>query len=191
MFVKRSHEKDLVRLITKKKWKSVNKVLQNDVSSSHDMHILNLALCYNPPLYTVQRIVKNSFDTKFEKDEMDRYSLYYALIYGTTPDVILYLIQLNAKAVIFVDKEGMTPLHHFFQYIIKSDACLDDSYINEVVDILCYHGQETILKEDIHERNVIEYAIEAQVGMEIIKKLQSEVMKMKNLCLLEMKCSKD
>merc|ERR1719382_1062653 len=148
-------ETDLMVLISERKWKDVSQfVRRNDFCA--DLNMINFALCYNPPLYIVQRIFENSPDEEFEKDAIDRYPLSNAIICGSNSDVIRYLIQLNGKAIKSVDKQGKTPLHHLFEYFKKAHDI--DEY-KEIIHLLCLYGPGSILKEDFEGRNVIEHAI--------------------------------
>jgi len=173
MIVKKELVEDLFTLIATREWKAVSKIL-NINKCLISQYTLTLALCYNPPLYVVQLIVDKYFDAEFEKDCDGRYPLSNAIIYGANIDVIRYLIQLNGKAIKSTDNEGKTPLHHLFDRIIQSGSPLVDDPIKEIIGVLCYYGSESILKEDMNERNVIECAIEAQVDIRIIKMIQYE-----------------
>jgi len=176
--MKKMLDKDnILLLILKKKWKAVNKIIcSNDCCLSQ--YTLNFALRYKPPLYIVQRITEKCYGAQFERDCMGRYPLLVALKYGTTPDVVRYLTETNEDAAKSQDIEAKTPLHHLFyeyyDYMDYYDISKFNKFVDEIIDILCHYGPESVIKEDENGVNVIECAIERQVDIKKVKRLQNE-----------------
>jgi len=186
----------LSSLIQKRKWNQLSEVLQNttniDVKTtlrnfecyyyctdgSRHHNILHFILSYNPPLSIIRSITEIFPEGANEIDCMNRYPLHIALICGVSANVIRHLIKVNGKAVSSIDTEGKTSLHHLFNdYKVRQKY--NSTHFKEtrqsfpeIIHMICQHDSKLILKEDMNDMSVLEYAIQEEVEYPILKLLQ-------------------
>jgi len=135
--------------------------------------------------------------TYFLTKKFDSFPLQTALINGTTPHVLEYLIETNKISSSVLDIDGKTSLHLAFDAYDKVGDDVNPysftilEYLPEVIGMVCSLNPSHILKEDKDGMNVLEYAIEKDVDYAILRRLQKISMGIrKNKTPLEVKCVK-
>ena len=139
---------------------------------------LHCILQYNPPVHVVRKIVETVPNSVNEADCMNRYPIHVALLYGTTPNVLNFLLSLNRKALISIDKEGKTPMHLAVDGYELLNADLSSRFssfenFSEVVDILHSIDPSFVTRKDFNEKNAVKYALHKKVDKLVVSKLSS------------------
>ena len=138
---------------------------------------LLLACKLNPPIEVVERLIKANPAAVFEADCEKRLPLHLACEYGASPEVIKKIVLSNVDATITRDIYGMLPIHKVCEsYFDNLDPLLSDmdaeDFLMEVVQGLLSIQPTSVLIEDNREMNPIEYAVDAELSMTIVKVLQ-------------------
>ena len=106
-------------------------------------------------------------------------TLYVACKWSATPDVINYLVRLNSSACGVQDNFGKTPMHYvaefyidIYQLPIERRMYPMDESMMEVVKLLKSAAPASVNLEDNEGCNAIEYALENDVHIKLIKSMQ-------------------
>eukprot|EP00586_Coscinodiscus_wailesii_P003463 CAMPEP_0172485456 /NCGR_PEP_ID=MMETSP1066-20121228/13500_1 /TAXON_ID=671091 /ORGANISM="Coscinodiscus wailesii, Strain CCMP2513" /LENGTH=190 /DNA_ID=CAMNT_0013250739 /DNA_START=304 /DNA_END=876 /DNA_ORIENTATION=- len=106
----------------------------------------------------------------FEMDCMGRFPLHIASKFGASTSVIKHLVKKNPKAAEMQDTSGQTPLHlEFYDYRWKS--LVSDS-AHHTVKCLCDVAPKSVVLDDKDGMSAIEYAIDEEADMKVIRLLQ-------------------
>lgn len=124
-------------------------------------------------------------------DDDGRYPLHVAVMNGSRPDVVSYLVEnsiIETSVAGVPDSMGRTPMHHVgMRYIANFEHDPDDRYRNvddflryrdecmlDVVKILRDAAPGSVNLEDVDGRNAIEYALEDErVNLKVLKEMQA------------------
>jgi hypothetical protein len=111
-------------------------------------------------------------------DATGRYPVHVASKWGATPDVIHFLIQTNPIAAGIRDDLGKTPMHYIAEYYSKNYSPrmalihpMEESML-QCVRLLKASAPKSMNLEDNEGCNAIEYALENEVDIKIIKAMQ-------------------
>lgn len=141
--------------------------------------ILHLATRFHPPLNVVQFLFEAHPRAAFEVDRMGRLPLHLATKAGASPTVVRFLLLKNPNAASRADVLGKTPLHLACEhYMFTYDPAVEgrnappvEDAIKSVVDDLC-KLPECVNMEDMNGMSALEYAIDSDCPLKVVKKLQ-------------------
>merc|ERR1711920_394459 len=110
----------------------------------------------------------------FQSDRMCQLPLHYALEHPQSYEVIESVLRLNTDAVKARDVNGCTPLHLFFlDFNLKKKITFNlDGLAISVLDIIYSINPSVFLMEDSQEQTVLELAIDEEINLKIIRKIQ-------------------
>lgn len=175
----------LARMISKQSWHEVESLLSStpvesiqidERGSIHKDNILHFACRFNAPL-SIVRLIANRFPRSLvTPDSSGRFVIHVASKYGASPLVIHYLICENHAAAGVQDDLGKAPIHYIGEYYTRyheaSTAQAVDENMLRVVRILKAAAPESFNLEDQDDCNAIEYAIESNADIKVIKAMQ-------------------
>jgi len=186
---------DLLMLVTRQKWKKVQKKLPtlsitDDIKYSikccsgcvQGHNLLHLVSRVCPPLSIVQTIHENIPNSVCEADCMKRFPSHVAALHGARPDVIDYLVRANIDGANKCDFEGKSVLHHMFNDYRKKFHTLiktkqHSNRMQELVSLIYDVAPSTLIAEDKEEMTPLEYAIIEEVDIKTVKRLQKSAAK--------------
>ena len=137
--------------------------------------VLHHACMFRPPLYIIKRLFQVSPNAAFEKDDKDRFALHIACEHGCCPKVINYLLQKNPDAAKKPDEKYQTPVHLACKsYVTKCDKDWNTANMNlvKVVEELINVAPLSASREDSQGKTVLEYAIESNLSLFVIRFLE-------------------
>jgi len=140
--------------------------------------VVHFAVRFQAPLRTVSLLSKLYPSPIKSQDASGRYPIHVACKWSATPDVINYLIRLNSSACGVQDKFGKTPMHYVAEFYITNYQILlerlypMDESMMEVVKLLKSAAPTSVNLEDNEGCNAIEYALENDVHIKVIKAMQ-------------------
>jgi len=156
--------------------------VQKQLLSSNDFaseSALAFASRFLPPLDVVRCIVDLlPPDVAARPDPMGRSPLHTAAKWGAPPRVIRYLAEMDPAAAATQDVHGRTPLHYAaksydFNYAPRrSDDKPHKEAVLEVIRYLCKISPTTVNLEDNEEYTALEYAIENDSDIKVVRSLQ-------------------
>jgi len=172
-------------LMIERNWRKLQKLmhklekdLNDDSKCTEHYNLLHFACRFQPPLYIVQRLTKTFPGAEKELDCMGRLPLHTALFHGIAKDVVEYLLQCYPEAASHQDCEGKTALHHAFcNYKWRSQPGLEfgkelRKSIVGIIEKICEVYPSVLTKEDMNGMSALEYAIEEEVELKVVSKLQ-------------------
>jgi len=186
-------EGELKILIPTRKWNQIHKILlelcflekllfKHDCSENccANHNILQYIMMFDPPLKIVKIILIKSPDLARSLDCRNRFPLQIGLFHGLTSiDVVRILLHSNDISVQILDIEGKSALHlalDGYENILQKEKRKIGSELHqkfsEIIDILCFKDPSIVIKEDKNEINAVEYALEKEVELSIVAKLQ-------------------
>mmetsp|Transcript_25740 Transcript_25740/g.47332 ORF Transcript_25740/g.47332 Transcript_25740/m.47332 type:complete len:273 (-) Transcript_25740:88-906(-) len=177
--------KTLTRLVAKRNWFEIERILS---SSSIDWtnidekgviteeSILQFALRYRAPLHIVKLLALRYPRCLTRPDSTGKFSCHVAAKYGATPNVMDYLVCDNKYAAGVQDPLGKAPIHYVGEFYSCNDKSVAAITVNEnmlqVVRILREAAPQSFNLEDNDGCNAIEYAIENNADIKVIKTMQ-------------------
>lgn len=177
--------KTLTRLVAKQNWFEIERILS---SSSIDWinidekgviteeSILQFALRYRAPLHIVKLLALRYPRCLTRPDSTGKFSCHVAAKYGATPNVMDYLVCENKYAAGVQDPLGKAPIHYVGEFYLCNNESASAMTVNEnmlqVVRILREAAPQSFNLEDDYGCNAIEYAIENDVDIKVIKMMQ-------------------
>lgn len=154
-----------------------------DLKCNGNHSLLHLALKMQPPLSIIESLVDIFPEAINEIDCMKRLPLHIACLHGTKAQVIKYLVSINPNATEIKDISGKTPLHLLFDdykkkiYCIQTDSSRTNRTMTEIVTCLCNSGPRSTISEDENDMSPIEFAIEQEADLKVIRLLQKSALK--------------
>jgi hypothetical protein len=140
--------------------------------------VVHFAVRFQAPLRTVSLLSKLYPSSITSPDASGRYPIHVACKWSATPDVINHLIRLNSSAVGVQDNFGKTPMHYLAEFYVANYPMslerlypLDQSMMH-VVKMLKQAAPACVNLEDNEGCNAIEYALENDVHIKVIKCMQ-------------------
>lgn len=170
----------LTRSIARRNWYELERILScgsvqveiDDKGIITDESILHFALRYRAPLYIVQLLCLRYPQCLTRPDSTGKFPCHVAAKYGASPSVIEYLVANNKYAAGIQDPLGKTPIHYVAEFYPSYVTNESDENMLRVVKILREAAPQSFNLEDNEDRNAIEYAIENDAGLKIIKLMQ-------------------
>ncbi|KAL7539745.1 hypothetical protein ACHAWF_006495 [Thalassiosira exigua] len=153
-------------------------ILIDDPSLPHSVGadiVVHFAVRFQAPLRVVSQLSRMYPQSLSSTDVTGRYPIHVAAKWSSTPDVIAYLIKTNPAAVGIPDSTGKTPMHYVGEWYLKhfNNAMYsrDDSML-QVVRLLKNAAPQSVNLEDKEGTNAIEYALESDADIKVIKAMQ-------------------
>lgn len=156
--------------------------VQNQLLSSNDFaaeSALAYASRFHPPMDVIRCIADLlPPDVAARPDPMNRSPLHVAAKWGAPPRVIRYLAEMDPAAAATQDVHGKTPLHYAAQFYKsnyaprRSDDKPHKEAVLEVIRYLCKLSPTTVNIEDNNEYTALEYAIENDSDIKVVRSLQ-------------------
>jgi hypothetical protein len=177
--------KTFVRLIAKRNWAEIENIL---LSSSIDWagdgqkgiigedSIVHFALRYRAPLNIIKLLAKRYPLCITRPDATGKFACHVAAKYGAEPMVMEYLVRNNKHAAGVQDPLGKAPIHYVGEFYAsnygdsKGSGVLEKMF--QVVCLLKDVAPQSFNLEDNEGMNAIEYAIENDTDIKIIKTMQ-------------------
>jgi len=185
-------------LIERQRWRKLNNNIVKQLKQiknvrcrckecTHQQSLLHLACNFRPPLYVARNLFE--FDT-FNASRIDskrRYPLHLALEYGSSVEVVKFLIESNKAAVIARDVYGKTPLHmvvlkcaekmerNKLQELGDIRSFVDSVEMLDLISLLCDAVPSAPFVEDNNGMTALEYAIDVESDCKLVKELQQRM----------------
>mmetsp|Transcript_4896 Transcript_4896/g.10535 ORF Transcript_4896/g.10535 Transcript_4896/m.10535 type:complete len:293 (+) Transcript_4896:80-958(+) len=143
-------------------------------------HVLHLA-CQNQATPRAIELLAARFPKSASSPEKKgRYPIHIACAKGLKPNVVDFLIRSHPQAVGVQDDFGKTPLHyvcesyaHNFSLIPSNAYRSPDRSLMAVVSLLLDRAPESPNVEDLYGMNAIEYAIDSDTNVSVVKLMQN------------------
>eukprot|EP01083_Nonionella_stella_P002749 7897_1 len=177
--------KTLTRLVAKRNWHEIETILSpntiewieiDEKGIINEDSILQFALRYRAPLYIIKLLALRYPRCLTRPDSTGKYACHVAAKYGAMPNVIEYLVNKNKCAAGVQDPDGKTPIHYVSEFyaINNESGSMEHVFENmlQVVRLLREVAPQTFNLEDHYGCNAIEYAIENDVDIKVIKTMQ-------------------
>ena len=178
--------KTLTRLIARRNWWEIERLLSSNTADSIDIEIdekkiiteesvLHFALRYRAPLHIIKLLAQVYPLCLTRPDCTGKYAIHVACKYGSLPNVVEYLVSRNKHAAGVQDPVGKTAIHYVAEFYASNYETVSQ-IVNDnmlvVIRMLREAAPESFNLEDDEERNAIEYAIENDYDIKIIKMMQ-------------------
>ena len=175
----------LLSLIERKQWGEFELNIKGEESDKFQYggyygSLLHLVCHHQPPLYLVNYLVAKSPSSCLQTDCEGRLPLHVAISNRACHRVIMFLLSEHKAAASKSTKEGKYPLHLLFENChedalpSKQKISYTKHYMKDLDIIfryMCKVAPETVVIEDEEGINPIEYAIDNEVDMSIIKRM--------------------
>ncbi|KAL7479528.1 hypothetical protein ACHAW6_005258 [Cyclotella cf. meneghiniana] len=176
----------LARLISIQSWHQVESLVSSgpiesiqidDGTAINKDNILHFACRFHAPLSIIRLLASKYPKSLVSPDALGRFAIHVASKYGASPLVIHYLICENFAAAGVPDDSGKTPIHYVGQYYVRNHSITSSlKDVNEnmlqVVRLFKAAAPESFNLEDNDECNAIEYAIESNSDIKVVKAMQ-------------------
>lgn len=179
----------LLQLILSSQWNQVKRILSNKTSTEiadeyfqHPQYkehggLFHMACRSNPPIEIIELFADLFPEEMFKLDKDGQSPLHVAVACSAKPGIIRMLIEFDPEMVNTADAHGRTPLHYacksYFQNCRgKFQRAVCESWTLTVIRALCRSTSSSINMEDVDGMTAMEYAIESEVDLRIIKYLQ-------------------
>jgi ankyrin repeat protein len=176
----------LARLISTQSWNDVVSLISSRPVESIQIddrmaitqdNILHFACRFHAPLAIIRLLSSKYPKSLVTPDSLGRFAIHVASKYGASPLVIHFLICENFAAASVPDDAGKTPIHYVGQYYARNhstSASLKDVSENmlQVVRLFKAAAPESFNLEDLDEYNAIEYALESNADIKVVKAMQ-------------------
>lgn len=177
----------LVRLLSQRRWALLNSLLTSTSSSAlliddpslpHAVTseiVLHFAARFQAPLRIISLLSQLYPQSLESSDVTGRYPIHVACKWASTPDIIAYLIKANPSVVGVPDSIGKVPMHYvgeFYHQHFNHTLCGRDESMLQVVRLLKTASPQSVNLEDNEGMNAIEYALECNVNLKVIKTMQ-------------------
>eukprot|EP00567_Pseudictyota_dubia_P006414 CAMPEP_0197438428 /NCGR_PEP_ID=MMETSP1175-20131217/5430_1 /TAXON_ID=1003142 /ORGANISM="Triceratium dubium, Strain CCMP147" /LENGTH=332 /DNA_ID=CAMNT_0042968161 /DNA_START=108 /DNA_END=1109 /DNA_ORIENTATION=+ len=139
---------------------------------------LHFACRFHPPPDVVLSLLELLPDSVRHTDNLGRYPLHVAAKWGASPRVVKFLIEGYPDAAGLQDAMGKTPLHLACEsYASKYSSQKAEGRplreaIVEVVRRICRAAPDAVNLEDMDDMTALEYAIEADVELKVVRSIQ-------------------
>lgn len=182
-------QRNLASLICQQKWSMCDALLSSPGVSRRTVRIddasaqsgvtaddvVHFAARFQAPLRIISQLSMMYPESLEIPDVAGRYPIHVAAKWSATPDVIQFLINANPAAVGLPDGSGKTPMHYVGEcYICNYTSCLydRDKAMLQVVKMLKSAAPKSVNLEDIYGMNAIEYALDSDASLGVIKTMQ-------------------
>ena len=180
----------ITRLVTRRQWSLLDKLMRCDNSdipiddeisiggqnSIPEDLIVHFICRFQAPLYIVVLFEKMYPESFLSFDDMGRYPLHIACAWGNSLDTIKFLVDSYPVAARIQDFHGKCAIHHlcrsFKQHYQDTSSILSNDSIMDIVESLYTAAPMSFNVEDNDGKNALEYAIESDFDMKIIRAMQ-------------------
>jgi ankyrin repeat protein len=172
----------LARLISMHSWHQVETILTSrpielieidDRMAITQDNILHFACRFNAPLSIIKLLASKYTKSILIPDAIGRFPIHVACKYGASPLVIHFLICENFQAAGVPDDSGKAPIHYVAQYYARNhQTASTNENMLQVVRLFKASAPESFNLEDDEEYNAIEYALESNCDINVIKAMQ-------------------
>lgn len=153
------------------------------VLCSNKPSMLHYICHFDPALCAVERFYATCPTAVFQMNSLGRFPLHIAVNNNASANVVNFLVSHNPSAVLSKDIHGRYPLHLAFTNFStnKNQRNEKEPYpkpnndtkrLALIVNCLCEVAPGTVIAEDSRGMNPLEYAIEKEIDIRIIRKLQ-------------------
>lgn len=175
-------ESDLSNLLVQRKWSEIINVIARNpdalTASDFEESLFHKICRFQPPLEVIEFIVNISRKIASIKNNFEQFPLHVAAQNGALPEVIGYLCKLNPKASGSQDRKGKTPLHlasesymKKYTHAKKRKIPAEEAYFL-TTKILVRSSPNTVNIEDHEGMSALEYALDNNVALKVIRVLQ-------------------
>ena len=178
----------ITRLISKREWQQLEDALATDPhlpiddptvphAVTQDI-VIHFAVRFQSPLRTVLLLSRHFPSSLEQSDATGRYPIHVAAKWGAMPDVIEFLIRTNPAAAGVQDDLGKTPMHYVAEYYTRNynrriaSVCPVNESMLLVVKLLKNAAPKSVNLEDHDGVNAIEYALESDADIKVVKTMQ-------------------
>mmetsp|Transcript_3428 Transcript_3428/g.3239 ORF Transcript_3428/g.3239 Transcript_3428/m.3239 type:complete len:234 (-) Transcript_3428:40-741(-) len=172
----------LSKLLARQQWSELMKHISSNPdilnSPDRDESFFHEICRFQPPLHVVEEIVGLSPSSLVLENDLGQFPLHVAAQNGASPEVISYLCKSNTKSSGVQDNMGKTPLHlasesYANKYTHQQDRKLPlEEALLLTVKILIRSSPHTVNLEDADDISVLEYAIDSDVDLKVIRVIQ-------------------
>ena len=178
-------KKTLTRLIARRNWWEIESLLSTEESVESmeidekdiitEESVVHFSLRYRAPLHIVKLLALRYPKCLTRPDCTGKFAIHVACKYGSLPTVVEYLVSENKHAAGVQDPTGKTPIHYLAEYYAsnyESPSHLVNENMCQIIRVLREGAPESFNIEDNEEMNAIEYGIENDLDLRIIKMMQ-------------------
>lgn len=174
----------LARLISLQNWNQVETMLTSrpaetipidDRMAITQENIIHFACRFSAPLSTIKLLASKYPKSLLTPDAIGRFAIHVACKYGASPLVIHFLICENFPASGVPDDSGKAPIHYVAQYYTRTHSTSStkgNENMLQVVKLFKAAAPESFNLEDNEEYNAIEYALESNCDIRVVKAMQ-------------------
>lgn len=178
-------KKTLTRLIARRNWWEIESLLSTEESVESieidekdiitEESVVHFSLRYRAPLHIVKLLALRFPLCLTRPDCTGKFAIHVACKYGSLPTVVEYLVSENKHAASVQDPTGKTPIHYLAEYYAsnyESPSHLVNENMMQIIRVLREVAPESFNIEDNEEMNAIEYGIENDLDLRVIKMMQ-------------------
>mmetsp|Transcript_6906 Transcript_6906/g.16004 ORF Transcript_6906/g.16004 Transcript_6906/m.16004 type:complete len:329 (-) Transcript_6906:90-1076(-) len=177
----------LAMLISQRKWSLIDALLSTpdaprlpvdepgiDNAVTPDI-VVHFAARFQAPLRIISLLSGLYPRSLTSPDMAGRYPIHVAAKWGATPDVIRFLVEAGPSVVGVPDSAGKTPMHYVGESYVahyNSDLYNRSEAMMHVVRMLKTSAPASVNLEDGEGMNAIEYALDSDADIRVIKVMQ-------------------
>jgi len=178
----------ITRLICRRQWNLLGELLRQGDSAAIPIDdtvgqpitsdlLVHFVCRFQAPTSIVRLVAKTYQESLKCADALGRFPIHIACAWGASPETIQFLIYEHPVAASIQDNEGKTPLHHLCQSFMLNyqDAPLmlsvSDSMMS-IVTMLKDTAPKSFNLEDNDDMNAVEYALESDTDIKVVKTIQ-------------------
>lgn len=179
----------ITRLVCGRQWDLLCELLQQDNSDAIPIDdaagrsitsdlLVHFVCRFQAPTSIVRLVAKTYQESVKSADALGRFPIHIACAWGASPETIEFLINEHPVAASIQDNEGKAPIHHLCQSFTLNyeDASLVAMPVKDtmmsIVSLLKVAAPKSFNLEDNDEMNAIEYAIESDTDIKVVKFIQ-------------------
>lgn len=181
-----SEKTTITRLVCRQQWELLlellrrgDSVLPIDDTVGHPITrelLVHLVCRFRAPTCVVRLMAETYPESLKSSDALGRFPIHIACAWGASTETIEFLICQDSVAASIQDNEGKAPIHHLCQsfqlnYQDTSRMSTGEAMLS-IINMLKAVAPNTFNLEDNEEANAIEYAIESDTNIKIIRAIQ-------------------
>lgn len=181
-----SEKTTITRLVCRQQWTLLleqlrrgDSVLPIDDTVGHPITrelLVHLVCRFRAPTCVVRLVAETYPESLKSPDAMGRFPIHIACAWGASTETIEFLIYQDSVAASMQDNEGKAPIHHLcqsFQLNYQDTLCMSTGEaMLSIINMLKAVAPNSFNLEDNEEANAIEYAIESDTNIKIIRTIQ-------------------
>lgn len=176
----------ITRLVCRGQWGLLGELLRHgdsvipiDDAVGHSITrdlLVHFVCRFQAPTSIVRVVAKTYRESLQCADALGRFPIHIACAWGASPETIEFLIKKYPVAASIQDHEGKAPIHHLCQSFVLNYQDTSLMSVKEsmmsIVNMLKAAAHKSFNLEDDDEMNAIEYAIESNTDIKVIKAIQ-------------------